>query len=97
MYYEEVKKFIKDPTLQNELEAIIADERELGFNDEENDGHLPNIGMENAEKSNLLAKYRQSDAYKRLLKRQGQAVRRIEKIKENFEKKRMQVSMLAVS
>ena len=44
----------------------------------------------------ILGKYKKTDAYKRLLRRQGQAVRRIERIKENFERKRMQVAMLAV-
>jgi hypothetical protein len=44
----------------------------------------------------ILGKYKKTDAYKRLLSRQGQAVRRIERIKENFERKRLQVAMLAV-
>ena len=44
----------------------------------------------------ILGKYKKTDAYRRLLKRQGQAVRRIERIKENFERKRLQVAMLAV-
>eukprot|EP00347_Sterkiella_histriomuscorum_P014565 403360396 len=93
MYYEEVKQFLKgkDPQFLEELENIILDE---------NIQNLPKISQNVQQQQNkdfLIQKYRQTDAYKRLLKRQGQAVRRIERIKENFEKKRMQVSMLSVN
>ena len=43
-----------------------------------------------------MQKYKQTDAYKRLLRRQAQAVRRLERIKANFEKKRKQVNMLTI-
>jgi hypothetical protein len=48
------------------------------------------------EELQILQKYKQTDAYKRLLKRQAQAVRRLERIKANFEKKRKQVNMLTI-
>ncbi|CDW80018.1 UNKNOWN [Stylonychia lemnae] len=89
--FEEMKKFLKgkDPLFYQELNNIEEGQNEFSPSKEEQE--------ENERQLKIIAKYRQTDAYKRLLKRQGQAVRRIERIKENFEKKRMQVGMLAVN
>jgi hypothetical protein len=44
----------------------------------------------------VIGDYKQSKAFKTLLRRQSQAVSRISRIKESFTKKRMQIHMLAV-
>lgn len=50
----------------------------------------------NEEELQIIKKYKQTEAYQRLVKRQGLAVRRLERIKANFEKKRKQVGMIEV-
>lgn len=44
----------------------------------------------------MIGNYRKSKAFKTLLRRQSQAVARIDRIKESFTKKRLQIHMLAV-
>jgi hypothetical protein len=63
---------------------------------EEREEQEETLVNEEDEDPSILQKYRQTDAYQRLLKRQAQAVRRLERIKANFEKKRRQVTMLGI-
>ena len=63
---------------------------------EEREEQEETLVNEEDEDPSILQKYRQTDAYHRLLKRQAQAVRRLERIKANFEKKRRQVTMLGI-
>lgn len=44
----------------------------------------------------MLNQYKDSKAFKTLLRRQGQVVTRLNRIRENFSKKRQQISMLSV-
>ena len=81
--YNDLKKFLegKDPQFMSELHKINDIDQQL---------------ITDPEQVSILKKYKQTEAYKRLLKRQGLAVKRIERIKETFEKKRKQVEMLAI-
>lgn len=56
------------------------------------------MGSEDIQQNDLqiLNKYRQTKAFATLLRRQSQAVRKIQRIKDSFTKKRQQITMLAV-
>ena len=85
--YNEISRFMqgKDPAFERELLLLApSSPKKVGFADTENELHI-------------LKKYHQSEAYKRLVKRQEQGIRRLERIKANFERKRKQVDMVAVS
>ena len=59
--------------------------------------HLNLQGVNGAPDSKMLADYRQTKAFQTLLRRQAQAVRKIQRIKSSFTKKRQQITMLAVA
>ena len=63
------------------------------YTTEMNDGR----DMADTNESHILGCYRQSKAFKTLLRRQAQAVRKIQRIKSSFTKKRQQITMLAVA
>lgn len=44
----------------------------------------------------LISSYKDSKAFRTLLRRQGQVLTRINRIKENFSKKRQQIQLLSV-
>jgi len=60
-------------------------------------GAMPQLQRDSSQpKAEMLQNYKDSRAFKTLLRRQGQVVTRLNRIKENFSKKRQQITLLSV-